>query len=60
MTKTKDNIRQYGDTPSRVVVLHGGPGGAGEVEPLARELCRRGHAVLEPFQTRHTVADQVE
>ena len=60
MTEAKKDVRQYGDTPSRVVVLHGGPGGAGEVEPLAQELCRRGHAVLEPFQTRHTVGGQVD
>lgn len=60
MTEAKKDVRQYGDTPSRVVVLHGGPGGAGEVEPLARELYRRGHAVLEPFQTRHTVGGQVD
>ena len=32
-----------------------GPGGAGEVEPLARELGHRGYAVLEPFQTGRTV-----
>lgn len=60
MSEPKHDNRQYGDTPSRVVVLHGGPGGAGEVEPLARELYRRGHAVLEPFQTRRTVGSQVD
>lgn len=60
MAETHKNVRQYGGTPSRVVVLHGGPGGAGEVEPLALELGRRGHAVLEPFQTRHSVDAQVE
>lgn len=60
MTETKQNARQYGDAPSRVVVLHGGPGGAGEVEPLARELGRRGHAVLEPFQTRDSVGGQID
>lgn len=60
MTETLQDYRQYGDTPSRVVLLHGGPGGAGEVEPLAQELGRRGHAVLEPFQTRLSVRDQVD
>lgn len=56
----RHGIRQYGAPPSRVVVLHGGPGGAGEVEPFARELARRGHAVLEPFQTRRSVDGQVD
>ena len=52
--------RQHGDAPSDVVVLHGGPGGAGEVAPLASGLARRGYRVLEPFQTRHSVREQVE
>ena len=52
--------RIYGAPPSEVAVLHGGPGGAGEVEPLAAELGRRGHQVLEPFQTARSVDGQVE
>lgn len=59
MTRMIQNYRQYGDKPSSVVVLHGGPGGAGEVEPLARELGRRGHSVLEPFQTQTSVQGQL-
>ncbi|WP_216825776.1 alpha/beta fold hydrolase [Ruegeria sp. EL01] len=54
------DVRQYGGEPSRIAVLHGGPGGAGEVEPFARELGRRGYAVLEPFQTRRSVDGQVD
>ncbi len=60
MTAMERKVRQYGATPSGVVVLHGGPGGAGEVEPLASELGRRGHHVLEPFQTGRTVDAQVD
>lgn len=60
MTKSLQDVRHYGELPCRVVVLHGGPGGAGEVEPFARELGGRGHDVLEPFQTRHSVNGQVE
>lgn len=60
MTNFQSGVRQHGAAPSNVVVLHGGPGGAGEVEPLAKELWQRGHAVLEPFQTRHSVDGQVE
>jgi len=43
-----------------VVVVHGGPGAGGEVEPVAQELGARGYGVLEPFQTEASVAGQVE
>lgn len=52
-------FRQYGKSPSQVVVTHGGPGGAGEVQPLAQELGTRGYRVLEPFQTENTIAGQI-
>ena len=60
MTKPQQDFRQYGKPASSIVLLHGGPGGAGEVEPFARELGRRGHDVLEPFQTGHSVNAQVD
>ncbi|WP_244328065.1 alpha/beta fold hydrolase [Roseibium sp. RKSG952] len=60
MTGIGQDVRQYGGKTSRVVVLHGGPGGAGEIEPLARELGKRGHSVLEPFKTRHSADGQVD
>jgi pimeloyl-ACP methyl ester carboxylesterase len=60
MTQMQKRFRQYGNTPSRIVVLHGGPGGAGEVAPLALDLANRGHAVLEPFQTGRSVQAQVD
>ncbi len=59
MIKLQEEVRQYGKKPSRVVVLHGGPGGAGEVEPFARELGCRGFDVLEPFQSRRSANGQV-
>lgn len=46
--------------PPSVVVLHGGPGAAGEVAPLAEELAQLGYGVLEPFQTADSVSGQVE
>jgi len=52
--------RQFGTKPSKVVVLHGGPGGAGEIEPFARELGQRGYSVLEPYQTQKSVQRQVD
>jgi pimeloyl-ACP methyl ester carboxylesterase len=46
------NLRQYGQPPYSTAVIHGGPGAAGEMAPLARELAaRRGVGILEPFQT---------
>ncbi len=52
--------REYGSSPRRVVVVHGGPGAAGEVAPVAHELGERGYGVLEPFQTEMSLAGQVD
>ncbi|MDD5072821.1 MAG: alpha/beta hydrolase [Candidatus Omnitrophica bacterium] len=54
-----DNLRKYGDPPFRIAVIHGGPGGAGEVAPVARELSSK-YGVLEPLQTAMSVDGQVE
>jgi len=53
------NLRLYGDQPFRVAVVHGGPGAAGEMVPVARELARA-RGVLEPLQTKASVAGQIE
>lgn len=54
-----ENVRLYGDAPYRVAVVHGGPGAAGAMAPVARELgADRG--VLEPLQTAMTVGGQVD
>lgn len=58
-TETDSTIRKYGDNPYRVAVLHGGPGAAGGMAPVARELSRK-MSVLEPFQTGMTITEQVE
>jgi pimeloyl-ACP methyl ester carboxylesterase len=42
-------VREYGESGRRVVVLHGGPGAAGYVAPVARELGKH-FRVLEPLQ----------
>lgn len=52
------NPRIWGEPPYRVAVVHGGPGAAGEMESVARELARNG-GVLEPMQTATTVEGQV-
>lgn len=53
------NLRKYGTQPYKVAVIHGGPGAAGEVAPVAKELsglC----GTLEPFQTARSINGQVE
>ena len=55
----KNKLRTYGKPPFNVTVIHGGPGTAGGMAPLARELALR-HGVLEPLQTASTIAGQVE
>lgn len=54
-----DNPRTYGRAPFSVAVIHGGPGAAGEMAPVARELASR-RGVIEPLQTAASVAGQVE
>lgn len=52
------NPRVYGAAPYSVAVLHGGPGAAGEMAPVARALASR-RGVLEPLQTADTVEGQL-
>jgi pimeloyl-ACP methyl ester carboxylesterase len=52
-------VRKHGADPFAVVAVHGGPGAAGEMEPLARRLGRT-RGVLEPMQTAMTVSRQVD
>ncbi len=54
-----ENPRIYGQLPAKVVLVHGGPGAAGEMAPVAKVLSRA-RGVLDPLQTAHTVASQVE
>jgi pimeloyl-ACP methyl ester carboxylesterase len=51
--------RVYGAKPYGVVLVHGGPGGAGSVASVARTLSNQ-WSVLEPFQTKTSVDSQVE
>ena len=54
-----ETFRRHGEAPYRVVVVHGGPGAAGEMAPVAEELASD-WGVLEPFQTAGSVEGQVE
>ncbi len=56
---SSDNIRIYGEPPYSVAVVHGGPGAAGEMAPVAEQLsicC----GVIEPLQTADSVEAQIE
>lgn len=53
-----NNLRIYGKAPFTVAVIHGGPGAAGEMAPVAIELSRD-HGVLEPLQTAFSIEGQV-
>ena len=53
------NMRKYGSAPFNIAVIHGGPGAAGEMAPVARELAS-GWGVLEPLQTASSIKGQIE
>ncbi len=53
------HLRSYGNPPYRTAVIHGGPGAAGEMSPVAQELASRGMGVLEPLQTAASLDGQV-
>jgi pimeloyl-ACP methyl ester carboxylesterase len=53
-----NNFRTYGKPPYTVAVIHGGPGVAGEMAPVASELSLK-QGVIEPLQTRRTLYGQV-
>jgi pimeloyl-ACP methyl ester carboxylesterase len=53
------NLRRYGKAPFNVAVIHGGPGAAGEIAPVARELASN-RGVLEPLQTKASPEGQIE
>ena len=54
-----NNLRKHGRSPFNAAVIHGGPGGAGEMYPVALEFSPD-TGVLEPLQTADSVEGQVE
>ncbi|MBE0481613.1 MAG: alpha/beta hydrolase, partial [Dehalococcoidia bacterium] len=52
------DLRIYGRSPLSAAVIHGGPGAAGEMAPVARRLSST-RGVLEPLQTASTLDGQV-
>lgn len=57
--KPQLSIRKYGDAPFKITLLHGGPGAAGEMMPVAIELSKD-FGILEFLQTEHSVEGQIE
>ncbi len=53
------NYRIYGPPPYHLVLVHGGPGAAGSLAPLAKELSA-GQGVIEALQTAHTIKELLE
>jgi pimeloyl-ACP methyl ester carboxylesterase len=53
------NVRTYGSKPFKAVVIHGGPGAAGDMKPAAEELSKQ-FGVIEPLQTKFKIEEQVE
>ena len=53
-----DNPRIYGKAPYAIAVIHGGPGAAGDLAPLAGELSKH-FGILEPLQTQDSIEGQV-
>jgi pimeloyl-ACP methyl ester carboxylesterase len=52
-------LRKYGKAPFSVAVVHGGPGAAGEMAPVALRLAS-GRGILEPLQRADSLEGQVE
>lgn len=52
------NLRKYGNKPFKIAVIHGGPGAAGEMAPVALKLSAV-VGVLEPLQTATLLKGQV-
>lgn len=53
------NLRIYGTPPFTIAVVHGGPGGLGQMKPVAEELAKNMGA-LEPLQAQTTVQGQID
>ena len=51
-------VWKYGRAPFGVAVIHGGPGAAGEMAPVAQELSTD-RGILEPFQSEVSIQGQI-
>lgn len=53
-----ENLRKYGNPPYSIAVIHGGPGAAGEMAPVAMALSKK-IGILEPLQTKDSLEGQI-
>lgn len=53
------NLRTCGNPPYQIALIHGGPGGAGEMAPVAAHLSQK-YSVLEPLQTKLSFEGQLQ
>lgn len=51
-------IKLHGISPYRLVLLHGGPGAPGSLEPVAEELSKC-FGVIEHLQTKYSIAELI-
>ena len=54
-----NNPRTYGQAPFHIAVIHGGPGAAGEMRTVARDLSTA-IGILKPLQTQKSVQGQID
>lgn len=55
----ENSIRKYGQQPYQIGLLHGGPGAAGEMKPVAETLSKD-FGVLECLQTEKSINRQIK
>lgn len=53
-----ENLRRHGSPSYAIAVIHGGPGVAGEMAPIARKLSQS-RGIIEPFQTAQSIEGQI-
>lgn len=54
-----ENIRLHGKPPYTIAIIHGGPGGLGQMKPVAEELSQA-YGIIEPLQDQTTVDGQID
>lgn len=53
-----NSVNKYGSPPYLIALLHGGPGAAGEMKPVA-DILSKNNSIIEPLQTEDTIDKQV-
>jgi len=53
------NFRKWGNPPYNVILIHGGPGAIGSLEPLAKELSEN-FGIIEHLQSKNTIEKELE